>query len=504
MDEARLWALIEDQGEREPLIACGEARAAVDLLQHLAQQYGEQGQVAAELAGRLARRLPADEQAHDGAECTRWTHLRPTAPKQPRPDWPLTIDIWRPEYGSTRQTAGTEPPAAAALAAGPGRAASGRVQARRWDAPQVTDFQELRARAAADLDFDEPWMGHAWAAVPRHQFVPDTVWVVQDGVYQPFRRSDDPDRWARLVYDSTTAIATQVDDGDPAAGGGDVPTSSISAPVAVFAMLAELDLQPEHRVLEIGAGTGYNAALLAERVGARRVTTLEIDPEVADGARAALHRAGYGGVTVLEADGEQGWPRGAPYDRLVATASVTSIPWAWVEQVQPGGLIVSPFRTVFCSHGLARLTVSGGHAEGRFAGAVNFMAVRGQRARPHISEVFSAESWKESRESKADLDVAMLADPHAEFAVGLRLADVAHWPQDGGHWWCSRDSWAYSADGAVYQWGPRNLADETADALAWWADAGRPELFDFGLTVTADGHRVWLGDPSEAWPLAAA
>ncbi|MDW6058043.1 methyltransferase domain-containing protein [Streptomyces sp. FXJ1.4098] len=368
----------------------------------------------------------------------------------------------------------------------------------------MTDFQELRARAAADLDFAEPWMGHAWAAVPRHQFVPDTVWVVQDGVYQPFQRSDDPDRWARLVYDSTAAIATQVDDGDPAAGGGDVPTSSISAPAAVFAMLADLDLRPGHWVLEIGAGTGYNAALLAERAGAGRVTTLEIDPEVADGARAALHRAGCGGVTVLEADGEQGWRRGAPYDRLVATASVASIPWAWVEQVRPGGLILAPFRTAFCSHGLARLTVSDGYAEGRFAGAVTFMAVRGQRARPSISEVFSAESREESRESKSDLDVAMLSNPHAQFAVGLRLADVAHWPQDGGHWWCSRDSWAYTTDGAVYEWGPRNLADETADALAWWADSGRPELFDFGLTVTTDGHRVWLGDPSEAWPLAVA
>nr|WP_307819085.1 hypothetical protein [Streptomyces sabulosicollis] len=75
------------------------------------------------------------------------------------------------------------------------------------------------------------------------------------------------------------------------------------------------------------------------------MTTLDIDPDMTDGGRAALHRAGYGGVTVLEADGARGWRRGAPYDRLVATASVTSVPWSWVEQVRPGGLILTPFRT---------------------------------------------------------------------------------------------------------------------------------------------------------------
>ncbi|QLH20620.1 hypothetical protein [Streptomyces sp. Rer75] len=121
-----------------------------------------------------------------------------------------------------------------------------------------------------------------------------------------------------------------------------------------------------------------------------------------------------------------------------------------------------------------------------------------------ISEVFGPGAWEESRESKTDLDVSLLADPHAEFAISLRLADVAHWPQDGGHWWCSHDSWAYAADGTVHQWGPRNLADETATALTWRAGAGRPELFDFGLTVELDGHQAWLGDPSESWPLTAA
>ncbi|WP_432013627.1 methyltransferase domain-containing protein, partial [Streptomyces cucumeris] len=216
----------------------------------------------------------------------------------------------------------------------------------------------------------------AFMAMPREQFVPETVWVVEGGAYRPFHRQSDPLRWARMVYDPVQSIATQVDDGTPAATGDDVPTSSISEPRAVMSMLAELDLHPGHQVLEIGAGTGHNAELMVERTGPGLVTPLEIDPQVARGARTALHQTGHHGVTVVEADGEQGWPQGAPYDRLVATASVTSVPWTWVEQVRPGGLILAPFRTTFCSHGLVRLTVSDGRAEGRFAGALTFMALQ--------------------------------------------------------------------------------------------------------------------------------
>ncbi|MBI0299186.1 hypothetical protein JBE04_33185 [Streptomyces sp. PRKS01-29] len=120
----------------------------------------------------------------------------------------------------------------------------------------MTDLEGLHARAAETLDITEPRVRRAFEAVPRHEFVPGTVWVMDDGVYRPLRREDAPDRWARMVYDPAQAIATQVDDGAPALAGGDVPTSSLSAPAAVVTMLAELDLRPGHRVLEIGAGTG--------------------------------------------------------------------------------------------------------------------------------------------------------------------------------------------------------------------------------------------------------
>lgn len=88
--------------------------------------------------------------------------------------------------------------------------------------------------------------------------------------------------------------------------------------------------------MTVAAGTGYNAALLAEIVGAENVVSVEIDPGLAEQARGSLRRSGHA-VAVVTADGESGYPAGAPYDRVVATAAATEVPYAWVAQTRPGG-----------------------------------------------------------------------------------------------------------------------------------------------------------------------
>ena len=146
-------------------------------------------------------------------------------------------------------------------------------------------LQELTTSGDLDLEWRE-----AFLAVPRHAFIPDLIWQQKHGDLVPFRRADDPDRWLRLAYASQQSLITQVDDGDPAGPGliGDRISSSASQPNVVALMLAALDVQPGMRVCEIGTGTGYNAALLAHRLGAEDVTTIEVDATVADRARAAL------------------------------------------------------------------------------------------------------------------------------------------------------------------------------------------------------------------------
>jgi protein-L-isoaspartate(D-aspartate) O-methyltransferase len=108
-------------------------------------------------------------------------------------------------------------------------------------------------------------------------------------------------------------------------------------------MLEQLQLEDGMNVLEIGAGTGYNAALLSLLVGRRgRVVSVDVDPEFVSGACLALREGGYKARVVL-GDGREGFSDAAPYDRIV-TASSDSVPIAWVEQLNPGGLLEVPLR----------------------------------------------------------------------------------------------------------------------------------------------------------------
>jgi protein-L-isoaspartate(D-aspartate) O-methyltransferase len=120
--------------------------------------------------------------------------------------------------------------------------------------------------------------------------------------------------------------------------------SSSSQPGIMAAMLEELRLSAGHRVLEVGAGTGYNAALLSVLVGQRGdVTSLELDPDVAGQATRALDAVGHR-ARVVTADGREGWKSRAPYDRIVVTASSLDVPYAFLDQLKEGGLLVMPLR----------------------------------------------------------------------------------------------------------------------------------------------------------------
>lgn len=332
----------------------------------------------------------------------------------------------------------------------------------------------------------------------RCDFIPDTVWVDHDdGFMRPLRRADDPERWLALCA-SSGPIITQVDDGE-FPDEGIFPTSSSSAPSIMATMLDELELAEGMDILEVGTGTGYNAALLAERVGAERVTSVEVDPMIADHARAALRRTGVS-ATVVTGDGVLGYPDHAPYDRLIVTAAARHIPYAWVEQTRPGGRIVVPCAgPLYGGHALVTLTVRpDGTAVGRFGALTSFMPLRGQRPQ--------AVSW-----SHGDYDETATRydarepfdgdDLDCAFGVGTRLPGCApgHTIDDDGvetlrlshH---ASGSWAAftPAERRVRQHGPRRLWDELEAAYAWWTGAGRPEHTRFGLTVTRDGQRVWL------------
>ncbi|WP_042366857.1 methyltransferase, FxLD system [Streptacidiphilus neutrinimicus] len=157
----------------------------------------------------------------------------------------------------------------------------------------------------------------ALRTVPRHLFVPDAS---LEEAY-----ADTP---VNIKYDA---------DGQA--------ISCASQPTVVALMLDQLDPQPGQRILELGAGTGYNAALLAQLVGeSGQVTTIDVDEDLVDGARSNLAAAGYPHVQALTRDGAVGHGEGAPYHRIIATVGAHGIPHAWLSQLAPGGRLVVPQR----------------------------------------------------------------------------------------------------------------------------------------------------------------
>jgi len=160
------------------------------------------------------------------------------------------------------------------------------------------------------------------------------------------------------------------------------PISSSSQPAIMAQMLEQLDLEPGQRVLEIGTGTGYNAALLAHLVGTTgAVSTLDIDPGLIEQGRGQLQAAGMTGVNAVCADGAAGWPDGGPYDRIVVTAGGWDVEPAWVGQLADRGRLVLPLslRGVQLSVAFEAL---GDHLVSRSIVGCGFMPLRGALAGP--------------------------------------------------------------------------------------------------------------------------
>ena len=243
-------------------------------------------------------------------------------------------------------------------------------------------IERLADQLADSADLTDPRWRQALHEVPRHLFVPDVAWADpndQEPNGYPVDRAADPERWWEAVC-TDTVLVTQVDDGrgDVRAGPGN-PSSSNSAPAVVFSILAQLEVHDHQRVLDIGTGTGWTAALLSWRLGAGNVTTVEIDPALAGQAQKNLQAAGYQPGLII-ADGAQGHRAGARYDRVHVTCAVERVPWAWIDQTRPGGVIVAPYTPGYAFGHLARLVVTGhGTAVGRFPQSAGFMMMRSQR-----------------------------------------------------------------------------------------------------------------------------
>ncbi|HZR50630.1 MAG TPA: methyltransferase domain-containing protein [Streptosporangiaceae bacterium] len=247
------------------------------------------------------------------------------------------------------------------------------------------DLTQLREQLAARVGGSGgPAVQAALATVPRHLFLPG---VPPADAYQD------------------EAIVTRRD----AAG---MPVSSSSQPAIMAIMLAQLGLSPGHRVLEIGAGTGYNAALISEIAGpSGRVVSVDIDPEVAEEARDHLAAAGYPDVIVFAADGAGGAASHAPFDRLIATVGVADLSPAWLSQVTPDGRIVVPLDVRGTQLSVAFERAADGHWASRSVAPCGFMRMRGSQSDPTMVTQLEAGLWLALPEEREVTPLPALADP---------------------------------------------------------------------------------------------
>jgi protein-L-isoaspartate(D-aspartate) O-methyltransferase len=183
----------------------------------------------------------------------------------------------------------------------------------------------------------EPQVRNAFLQVPRHLFVQQYYEQQGNGLSWDLVQAT-----LEKIY-RDEALVTQID-------GRGTPSSSTSQPSLMAAQLEALALKHGQRVLEIGVGTGYNAALLGEMVGnTGQIISIDIDKDLVERAKQHLARAQAHNVVALPGDGFLGEAEYAPYDRLLATCSIRFVPRAWFDQLKPGGRLVSNWLTHLAS-----------------------------------------------------------------------------------------------------------------------------------------------------------
>ncbi|SDH76927.1 protein-L-isoaspartate(D-aspartate) O-methyltransferase [Sinosporangium album] len=365
----------------------------------------------------------------------------------------------------------------------------------------------------------EPQWATALREVPRHLFIPETAWFTANHAGAPkgrFALHDDPAAWWSAVY-SDTSVILQTDDGegDPLSGKGTF-SSSVSAPGIVIPFLQLLTPRKGDRILEIGTGSGWTAALLSWAAGHDGITSIEVDAQVAAQAAATLQKAGYA-PNLIVGDGVKGCLERAPYDRVHVTAGVAHIPMAWIEQTRPGGTIVMPWHgSGRIGHQLRLTVLNNTTAVGRFHGTASFMMLREQR----YNARWSSHCYEEADVSTTELHPRTLGE--ADLGAQLMFAALAprvgwHDVSDGTAYsllmyelddqeatgsWAACDFEPGAVEFQVTQYGKRRLWDELSSAYLQWVSLGCPSYNRFGATVDRSGVHLWLDHPgASSWTM---
>lgn len=407
---------------------------------------------------------------------------------------------------------------------------SDRPMTERIDAAGVLDDPErlIRARVELTRQIDRSGtvlssrLAEAFLNTARHPYVP-TFYRRDADTFVPWSAADldtDAAAWLAFAY-SDESLITEVD-GVHAENAGPrprrgLPTSSSTAPGLMADMLDALDLHLGNRVLEIGTGSGYNAALLSHVVGDANVTTVDATEHLVDTARRRLKGQGLN-PTVVHGDGALGLPDNAPYDRLIATCSVPRIPQTWLDQCTPDAVLVVPLKGTLAGGSIARLTKhGGGGATGHLLHSpAAFMPMR----TPTPSRTTASADVPgavRAYERPSSLSPRVLDDWTFAFFAQLHLPPGtvrAFTVEEGLHTTVLIDPADGStariqelpgqADARIAIAGPRDIWAPVEEAHRRWLRWHRPRREWFGVRITADGQYIDFTAPdhtSHSWAL---
>jgi protein-L-isoaspartate(D-aspartate) O-methyltransferase len=302
---------------------------------------------------------------------------------------------------------------------------------------QLDDLDQLaRPYAEALVDtlksegkLTSPLVEAAFRQVPRHPFI-DHFYLLEKKdrrmQWQEVQPStvQDYDVWLRTVY-ANQPIVTAFDEYN-------TPTSSSSSPEAMAFMLEELQLAPGMRVLEIGTGTGYNAAILSHIVGdPHYVFTVEIDDALAHRAQHILDQIVDRGITVHAGDGLRGYAPAAPYDRIIATGSYHKVPLDWLDQMQPGGILLMNLRGHLGACAFLKIVKDGPGrvAHGTFLAGSDFMELRDNNVPSYkgtdlVARYLGRPTVARQTFTSTEFDPSLLWDHRLEFLLQLSFPEM--------------------------------------------------------------------------------
>jgi protein-L-isoaspartate(D-aspartate) O-methyltransferase len=366
--------------------------------------------------------------------------------------------------------------------------------------PEYADEAEARATVQRYVDdllaagaFGSPQVERAFRTVQRHRLLETFYHRGAEGSRTIEHDPGHPRRDHLALIYADTALATRHIDG--------MPASSTSQASLVGRMLELLDLSEGMKVLEVGAGTGYNAALLAEIVGDQHlVTTVDVLEDVVEQTRRLLAATGYPHIQVLLRDGFEGVPEGAPFDRIVATVGCSDLSPRWSEQLTDDGAMLVPL-THSGGHPLVLARKDGRALRGRMVLRTGFIPVRGPL---RIEDQWAAGVWGDPAGAVLEPDQAPrftargsdeptgITDDEADFLFFLGLHDrrACHAPR-GPALSAGPDGWAALGPDGIWWHKDASLARELDRRYREWEACGRPAIEDYQVwfvPIDADGE----------------